>query len=146
VYAVEKDSLKICLNGRADGVKERPQAFSVKDHPARRLLSFERVKADAAGQGTGFIGLVLNYDKKREEVTVAAALDGSPAKKAGLSTEDVLIAVNGTAVTNLRSAVEGVRQAKPRSELVLRVRRGGKVREVKVQVALLPLEFMAGLE
>src|SRR5262245_4102763 len=42
VYAVETDTLKLCLNGQTEGVKERPDSFAVKDHPTWRLLSFKR--------------------------------------------------------------------------------------------------------
>src|SRR5262245_11570623 len=42
IYVVAKDSLKICLNGRTEGVKERPDSFSVKDHAAWRLWTFRR--------------------------------------------------------------------------------------------------------
>jgi uncharacterized protein (TIGR03067 family) len=146
VYAAETDSLKVCLNGQTEGLKERPQSFSVKDHPAWRLLSFKRVKAEDAGAGCGYVGVSLRLDEKRKEVTVNAALEGSPAKKAGLREGDVLLEVDGARVADLRSAVEAVRRAKPRSELRLRVRRDGEEREVKVKVGLLPFTVLAGLE
>jgi uncharacterized protein (TIGR03067 family) len=146
VYAVEKDSLKVCLNGRTEGVKERPDSFSTKGHPARRLLSFERIKPDDVGAGSGFVGLALRFDQWRKEVIVDQALDGSPAQKAGLRRGDVLREVGGAGVTDLRSAVEAVRRAKPGSELALRVVRGGQEREVKVKVGLLPFAVLAGLE
>lgn len=146
VYAAEADSLKICLNGLTDGLKERPQSFSLTDHPARRLLSFKRVKAEDAGAGTGFVGVSLRLDDKRKEVIVNAALEGSPAKKAGLRPDDVLLEVGGAPVAGLRAAVDAVRQAKPRSELTLRVRRDGREHDVKVKVGLLPFTILAGLE
>jgi uncharacterized protein (TIGR03067 family) len=146
VYAVEKDSLKVCLNGRTEGVKERPDSFSIKGHPARRLISFERVKPDDVGAGSGFVGLALRFDEGRKEVSVDQALAGSPARKAGLRKGDVLREVGGAGVTDLRSAVDAVRRAKPRSELAFRVVRGGAEREVKVKVGLLPFAVLAGLE
>ena len=146
VYTVKKDSLKICLNGRSEGVKERPDSFSIKDHPSWRLLSFERVKTGSAGPGTGFVGLALRIDKERKEVIVEQVLDGGPAKKAGLRKDDVLLDVGGARVTDLLSAVQAVRRGKPRSELALQIRRGDRKREIKVKVGLLPFTALVGLD
>src|SRR5262245_51340851 len=62
IYVVDKDSLKVCINGRTDGVKERPDSLTTKDHPVRRLLTFERVAADDPGGVSGFVGLALRFD------------------------------------------------------------------------------------
>jgi uncharacterized protein (TIGR03067 family) len=146
VYAVAKDSLKICLNGRSEGVKERPGSFAVKGHPAWRLLSFERVKGGDAGPGNGFVGLALRLNKSSNEIVVNETLADSPAKKAGLLKDDIVVEVGGVRVTDLRSAIDAVRRAKPRDELAFRIRRNGKEREVKVKVGLLPFSVLAGLE
>src|SRR5262245_6648965 len=90
IYLVQKDTLKICLNGQSDGVKERPSGFKTEGHPERRLLSLKRLKPEEAGPGTGFVGLQLGVDEKKA-VVVQAVLDGSPAKTAGLSKGDVLV-------------------------------------------------------
>src|SRR5438874_7756146 len=47
VYEVEKDSLRVCLNKRADA-KDRPAKLSTKDQPDWRLLVFVRDKAPPA--------------------------------------------------------------------------------------------------
>lgn len=146
IFVIEKDSLKVCVHGRADGVKERPESFSINYHPARRLLTFERTKADGAEDGIGFVGLMLTSGAGRREVVVDAAFDGSPAERAGLSQGDVLLKVNGAAMENLKSAVAAVRKAKPGDELALRVRRDGNEREVKVKVARVPFSLVADLE
>src|SRR4051812_48422925 len=48
IYALDKDTLRVCLNGRSDGVKERPGSFSLDGHPAWRVLKLERVKPEEA--------------------------------------------------------------------------------------------------
>jgi uncharacterized protein (TIGR03067 family) len=146
VYAIAKDTLKVCLNGRSAGLKERPTSFAVKDQPNWRLLVFERVKTGSAEAGSGFVGLALGLDAARQELIVAQVLDGSPARKAGLHKGDALLDVGGVRVANLREAVEAVRRAEPRSQLALRVRRDGKEREVTVRVGLLPFTVVAGLD
>src|SRR6516225_2169168 len=41
IYAIDGDTLKICLNRGADGVKERPTDFETKDNAGRYLFVFE---------------------------------------------------------------------------------------------------------
>jgi hypothetical protein len=146
IYMVEKDALKVCVNGRADGVKERPNSFSIEGHSDWRLLTFERIKPEDAGSGVGFVGLVLRFDPDRKEVIVNQTIEGSPAKKAGLRKDDVVLGVGGAPASDLRTTVDAVRRAKPGSELAVRVRTGDKEREVKITVGLLPFTLLAGLE
>jgi len=148
IYTVEKDTLKICLNGQSDGLKERPQDFSTKDKANLRLLVFERDKADAdTTEGlTGFVGLSMRLDDKQNAVVVNEAFDGSPAKKAGLRKDDVLLKVGGGEVTDLRSVIDTVRQAKPGNKLEFRIRRDGKEKDVTVKVGTLPFGILAQLE
>ena len=77
---------------------------------------------------------------------IAEVLDGTPAKKAGLMKDDVLLAVGGAGVSRIRQAVEAMRGAKPGEELSLRIRRTGKEQEVKVKVGVLPLTVILQLE
>src|SRR5262249_21846037 len=150
IYAVEKDTLKICLNKQTDGVKERPDSFSTKDKKNRRLLTFEREKAgkdkDAMEGLTGFVGLVLRQDKDPNGVSLGDVLDGGPAKKAGLRKGDVLLKIGGEDMTEIRSAVEAVRRTRPGSELAFRIRRDGKESDVAVKVGVLPFTFVASLD
>src|SRR5262249_35845466 len=48
IYSLEKDTLKVCLNGRSEGVKERPSGSTLDGHPDWRRLTFERVKPEDA--------------------------------------------------------------------------------------------------
>jgi uncharacterized protein (TIGR03067 family) len=146
IYALDRDTLKVCLNGQPEGVKERPTGFDLAGHPAWRRLTFERIKPEDAGPGTGFVGVALKFEESTKEVVVQAAIDGSPAKAAGLQKDDVLLGVGGTAVETLRGAVDLVRAARPGGELVLKVRRAGKERDVKVKVGLIPFSALVGLE
>jgi uncharacterized protein (TIGR03067 family) len=148
VYAAERDSLKICLNKRAEGVKERPRGFDTKDQEGFRLLVLRReTDADADSDGlTGFIGVMLAFDAEKKAVTVNGTLDASPAKKAGLVKDDLLLAVNNAAVSDLHAAVESVRGLKPGSELSVRIQRNGKEKDVTVKVGVLPFKFLIGTD
>jgi uncharacterized protein (TIGR03067 family) len=146
VYAVEKDRLKICLNGRSEGVKERPNAFTLEGHPAWRLLALERIKAEEAGPGSGFVGVVLGIDDARKEIVIRDVLPNSPAQKAGCRKGDVMLAVESTAVASLRDAIDAVRRVEPGREVTFRVRRADAEREIRIRVGLLPLAALVGLE
>ena len=146
VYAVEKDQLKVCVNKRSGGVKDRPGGLSTENQADWRLMVFDRVPAaDAAAPEAGFVGIQLRADADRG-VVVDAALDKSPAKAAGLKRDDVVLRVAGRDVGTLMATVDAVRSAKPGGRLELRVRRGSEERDVTVRVGLVPFEVLAELE
>jgi uncharacterized protein (TIGR03067 family) len=146
VCGIEEEKLKICLNRRGDGLKERPDSFSLDGHPSWALLTLEKAKAEELGPGTGYVGLALRTDSDTKEVIIAEVLEGAPAKKAGLMKDDVLLTVGGAGVTGIRQAVDAIRRVKPGEELSLRIRRADKDREEKVKVGILPLGLILGLE
>ena len=147
VYSVEKDALKICLNAHSEGVKERPMDFATEGKENLRLLAFRREKeAEGAGAAAGFVGLMLKFDQDSKEVIITATIGKSPAEKAGLQKEDVVLKVGDVDATDLRSTVEAVRQKKPGSDLTFHVRRDGKEKDVTVKVGTLPFALLAQLE
>jgi uncharacterized protein (TIGR03067 family) len=149
IYSVEDATLKVCINTKSEGVKERPTDFTTKDKGNLRLLVFRRAKAEEAeakDAGTGFVGVALRYGEEKKEVTVADVIDGGPAKKAGLKKDDVVLKVGDGDVTTLRSAVDAVRQSKPGKELTFRIRRDGKESDVAVRVAVVPLPLLLQLQ
>jgi uncharacterized protein (TIGR03067 family) len=148
VYVIEKDTLKVCLNGRADA-KDRPGAFSTKDQADWRLLVFEREEAAPANPSDGataFAGVQLRADEDTKDVLVEAPIKGSPAEKAGLKKGDVILKVGAAAATDLEGTVKAVRQAKPGEKLDFQVRRGGKEMTVTVTVGVFPFHFAVGLD
>jgi uncharacterized protein (TIGR03067 family) len=148
IYAVEKDTLKVCLNARADA-KDRPAKLSTKDQPDWRLLVFEREKAPPANPTEGlaaFAGVQLRSDEDTKAIVVDAPIKGSPAEKAGLKKGDVILKVGPAAVTDLEATVKAVRQAKPGAKLDFLVKRDGKEMTVTVTVGVFPFPFTALLE
>ena len=141
IYSADADTFKICVNRSADGVKERPTTFSTRDNPEWRLLVFKRDKErkpdDVAGLG-GFVGLAIQVDMDSQKIVIASVLKDSPAMKAGLRKDDVLLQVGTVEVKDLKSVINTIRQAKPGSELMLRIRRGDKEQDVTVKVGVLP--------
>src|SRR5205814_9697523 len=113
----------ICVNARADGPKERPSDFTTKDNEARRLFVFQRQKPDA-GDGTdeapGFAGIQIAKDPDEKGVLVVGAIARSPAEKAGLKKDDLIVKGGGEAVTDLKQAADRVRQVRPGKDPLLR--------------------------
>jgi uncharacterized protein (TIGR03067 family) len=148
VYSVEEDTLKICLNSQSEGPKERPQEFVTKDKAHLRLLTFKRDKSDAGDKegATGYVGLALRIDKDKTEVSVADAFEGGPAQKAGLQKDDVVLKAGGAEATSLVAVIDAVRRLKPGDEIVFRVRRDGKEKEITVKAGVLPLALLLQLD
>ncbi len=145
VYAREKETLKVCLNRRTDGVKERPHVFSTRGRDGWRLLVFRRVADGELDEGaTGFVGVALGADPAKA-IVVEGLLEDGPAAKSGLKKGDVVLAIDGAAVANLKSAIAAVR-AKPGETLTFRVRRDGETKEIKIRAGIIPFTLIADLE
>jgi uncharacterized protein (TIGR03067 family) len=145
VCSVEGDTLKICINGQAEGVKERPVGFATEGKPGLQLLTLKRVKpGDEIGKAglPGYVGVALRTTEEPKQVVVADVLEGSPARKAGLKKDDVILMVGGAEATDLRTVVDLCRQSKPGSKLTLRIKRDGKEQDVAMVVGVLPFRFL----
>jgi uncharacterized protein (TIGR03067 family) len=140
VYSLDGDTLKICVSIMDDGVKQRPLDFETKGKSDRRLLIFKRGKAgdDGTADANGFVGIQIKKGDDGMNVFVAGTLPKSPAEKAGLKKDDQILKIGATDATDLRQVVDLVRQAKPRSELSVRVRRGDKEHDIQVKVGVMP--------
>jgi uncharacterized protein (TIGR03067 family) len=143
IYKLDKDRLKICVGMMADGVKERPLQFGHKDTDKYRTLLFERDKPGTELEGAaGFVGVQLRADDKTKEVQIIDTIKDSPAQKAGFKKDDVLLKVGGDAVEDLQQSVDLVRQLKPGSKAILRVRRAGKEQDISVKVGVAPFVIL----
>src|SRR5215212_4519572 len=67
------------------------------DGHTRFLTPGEREQNDQSLSGT-YVGIGVQLEAKDGEVVVAAPIDGSPAEKAGVGPDDVLLAVDGKSV------------------------------------------------
>jgi uncharacterized protein (TIGR03067 family) len=140
IYSLKDDTLKICVSRATDGIKERPLSFATKGKPELRLLVFKRLKeagADAIEHLGGFAGIVIGYNKAKE-LTVVNVIDGTPAQKAGLKKDDVLLKVGAEDAGDLRATVSMFAQARPGTDLNVRVRRAGKEQDFKVKIGVAP--------
>jgi uncharacterized protein (TIGR03067 family) len=148
IYVVEKDVLKVCLNKKTEGVKDRPGVFSTKDQAEWVLLVFEREKtppANATEGLTAYAGVRLRNDEEKMATVIDAPIKGSPADKAGLKKGDVVLKVGATDATDLETVVKSVRSAKPGDKLDFRIARDGKEQTVTVTVGVFPFHWAVGL-
>jgi uncharacterized protein (TIGR03067 family) len=142
IYAVEEDRLRICLNTRTMGVKERPSEFSTKEKPNLRIFTLQRLgTGEGLGRLRGFVGVALALENG-QDVTVTMVLDKSPAEKAGLKQGDVILRVGNEKATDLQTTVDVCRAQTPGSELKIQVRRDGNEREIAVKVGAFPFSLL----
>jgi carboxyl-terminal processing protease len=96
------------------------------DGHTRFLTPKEREQNDQSLSGT-YVGIGVQLEEKNGGVVVAAPIDGSPAEKAGISSDDVLLAVDGKSVRGdeVPEVVEKVKGPKGTS-VELTVRHDGK--------------------
>jgi uncharacterized protein (TIGR03067 family) len=142
IYVLDKDELKICLNTRTTGPKDRPFDFASKGKTNLRVLKFERAGPSAAGSGTarGYLGMALAVEN--ETVVIQDVLENSPAAKAGLRTGDVILSLGGQVARDLQSTVDSVRRKAPGSDIAIRVLRDGKEKEFALRVAVFPFSLL----
>lgn len=121
--------------------------FAIPSLMAKRVI--DQLISD--GQVTrGFLGVTLQpIDSelaacyKLEKVYGALVTDvvkGSPAEKAGLRQEDVIVAYNGKEVESLSALRNAISLMMPGTRVVLKVVREGKTIEIPVTVSQIPAE------
>ena len=105
------------------------------DGHTRFLTPEEREQKDQSLSGT-YVGIGVQLEEKKDEVVVAAPIQGSPAEKAGISPDDVLLAVDGNSVRgdDISEVVEKVKGPEG-TTIELTLRHEGKKREYDLQRA-----------
>lgn len=105
------------------------------DGHTRFLTPEEREQNDQSLSGT-YVGIGVQLEEKKGQVVVAAPIQGSPAEKAGISPDDVLLAVDGKSVRgdDISEVVEKVKGPEG-TTVELTVRHEGKKREYDLERA-----------
>jgi carboxyl-terminal processing protease len=105
------------------------------DGHTRFLTPEERKQNDQSLSGT-YVGIGVQLEEENGEVVVAAPIDGSPAEEAGISSDDVLLAVDGESVRGdeVSEVVEKVKGPEGTS-VELTVRHDGERRTYDLQRA-----------
>jgi len=96
------------------------------------------IKTWGIGAG-GYLG-VATVMSDNVELEVADVIDGSPAKTAGVQAGDVILSVNGEAMTDQQQFSATVRSRAAGDVLKLKLRNSGKDRELSVKLDQKPQE------
>lgn len=73
---------------------------------------------------------------------VAEVVKDSPADKAGVKQEDIIIGYNGCTVENLQTFRNAISMMAPGSRVILKIKRDGKIKDIPVTITALPGEFV----
>jgi carboxyl-terminal processing protease len=105
------------------------------DGHTRFLTPEERKQNDQSLSGT-YVGIGVQLEEQKGKVVVAAPIQGSPAEKAGISPDDVVLAVDGKSVRGdgISEIVEKVKGPEG-TKVELTVGHEGKKREYELQRA-----------
>jgi S1-C subfamily serine protease len=68
-------------------------------------------------------------------VRVASVIAGSPAEKAGIAAGDVILAIDGADVADLKGYSALLKTKKPGDKVKVRVRRGDETKELEATLA-----------
>jgi serine protease DegQ len=106
-------------------------------------MLFVRDKPGTELEGAaGFVGVQLRIDAKTKEIQIVDTIKDSPAQKAGVKKDDLLLKVGSDAAEDLQQTIKLVQQLKPGSNAILRVRRAGKEQDIIVKVGVAPFLFL----
>jgi carboxyl-terminal processing protease len=99
------------------------------DEGHTRFLTPEEREQNREGLSGTYVGIGIQLEEQDGEVVVAAPIDGSPARRAGIEAGDVVVAVNGESVRgeDVGQIVDKVKGPEG-TEVKLTVSRGGEER------------------
>ncbi|HWB01873.1 MAG TPA: trypsin-like peptidase domain-containing protein [Verrucomicrobiales bacterium] len=106
---------------------ERRQSPRIPDEPV--------VPDEPAAPAKGSVWLGIQMQNVDNGVAVVEIIEGSPAQKAGVELEDVILKVDGKAVGNTGDVASRVRSSAPGDKLKLTVKRGDSEKELDVTLA-----------
>ncbi len=116
VYLLEREAPLTVQIDSAEAAQPAPAAG--KTGSARRVL----------------VGTAPAFDYQGEGVKVDSLVTDSPAAKAGLQPGDVLVAIDGKPIRDLRAYSDVLKQLEPNQTITIQLLRGGQSQQVKVTV------------
>lgn len=129
-YDAKTDPKKLSEGGVAGLVQSLNDPFSAYLTPDQ----YQRQQDTYAGRHTGIIGIYVNFQNNYP--VVAGIIPGSPAQKAGLKTDDVILKIDGKDAKGIQSDQASALIRGPEGTIVtLTVQRAGAVQDIKIQRA-----------
>jgi serine protease Do len=116
------------------GLGEEPVAIGVVSVATRKITT--RTATPIRNAGGGYLGVSLDPDATGARV--AGVLNDTPAQKAGIKTNDIIVAVDQTEIDSSDALIQLLQKYKPGVSIVLKVKRVEEVMELKVTLANRP--------
>lgn len=104
-----------------------PMIFNFDDGELREMFNFRH-------QGKPRLGIKAQDTEDGKGVKVLDVDDDSPAAKAGIKENDIIISFEGKNVNSARELAEASREAKDKSNLRVQLKRNGKTQNLEIQV------------
>lgn len=98
----------------------------------------------AQDEDTAWLGVEITEEGER--VTIGEVVPGSPADEAGLSSGDVIVAIDGTDITTFEELSEAIQSYSPGDTVTLTIESDGESSDVTVTLAERPEELEAPSE
>jgi RNA polymerase sigma factor (sigma-70 family) len=121
------------ISSAAEHAPEQPKPDKQKDD---KPTSEERTH--------GYLGVILKDDQGGGPVLVHDVFPDSPAAKAGVKVEDILLKVGKTDVKDPQAAVGALKTLKPGEKVTIRFKRGDKEIDMTITLAKWPAESKEG--
>jgi C-terminal processing protease CtpA/Prc len=93
----------------------------------------------------GWVGIEMDYDEEKGELSIVRVLADSPAQAAGLQPGDQLLALNGLSYTRENEEVlkKTYKSFRPGQTITYQVKRDGKKLDIEIHLAQLPERIVA---
>lgn len=115
------------------GVSDVPVAVGVMSVAARKITGPELARRSSSG---GYLGITIAPTKNG--VKVAGIAENSAAEKAGFEVDDLILKVAGEPIANEDALFRALELTNPSDDVVIRVLRDGKERELKAKLGRRP--------
>ena len=130
---LRRDLLKKSYGGNAESYEAIRGMLASLNDPYTRFLDpkeFKEMQIDTSGELMG-VGIQLSLDKDTKELIVVSPIEGTPASRAGVQPQDVIVSIDGKSTKGMTTedAVKLIRGPEG-TEVVLGLRRSGNVLDV----------------
>ena len=130
---LRKDLLTKSYAGEEESYEAIKGMLASLDDPYTRFLDpkeFKEMRIDTSGELMG-VGIQLSLDKDTKELIVVSPIEGTPASRAGVQSQDVIVSIDG-APTKGMSTADAVKliRGQEGTSVVLGLRRKGEILNV----------------
>ncbi len=102
------------------------------------VLTKEATSARQHGYAKVWFGIVPAFEESELGFKIAGTSPGSPAQKAGLQKNDIIISIDGKAIANIYDFMYSYRENNPGDTLAVEVLRGDDLKKLNFDVTLAP--------